>query len=730
MTRPLNVGMAATKLRPPTLPDRLVRRPRLGDALDAGLAGQTRLLLASAPAGSGKSTLLASWLTGRAEPSAWLQVESGDSDPARFWAYLIESIGQAHPTIASALRPVVVGANGDEQVVVPALVNELATLTEPFVVVIDDYHLIDNASVHLGMERLIDLCPTAVTIVLATRVDPPFRLGRLRVRNQVTELRGDAFRFNPVEASGLLSSDGEPVDEIVVEKLCGRTEGWAAGLVLAGLSLRRSPNPEQFIEDFHGDDQLVVDYMTDEFLAGVSDEHRQRLLETSVLEQFNGSLVNAVTGGTEGTTWLRDTAQVNQLLIGLDRTGSWYRYHHLLRDLLRLEAQQAFPERLGELYQRAAAWFESEGDLGQAVVYQLAAGDREEAARLMFVHGPQLLVDGQIETLRGLLVGIGDVAKTAPACALCWGWCEYIAGRYSQAEEWVNITHDVASVGFDRTITAPLRMNISIAQGDVGSALATARDLSATDRFETHGSELATAAGGVYMWAGQVAEARATLALAVQKSAGEEARATHVLGRIYQAIVEFDDHGTDAAAIAALAAADELGMASYYRIGPAYAIRGRTDTDPLSAHADAVHAVELARRIPGDLALAYVLTICGDTLIDLGDTAGPALLTEARSVINRCPDPGIAGRYLSRIESRHSVAQVGSARVEALVEQLTGRETAVLRYLPTKMSQREIASELYVSLNTVKTHCSAIYRKLGVDNRKAAVQAARDIHVL
>jgi len=347
----------------------------------------------------------------------------------------------------------------------------------------------------------------------------------------------------------------------------------------------------------------------------------------------------------------------------------------------------------------------------------------------MFVHGPQLISDGQIETLRGLLVGLGDVAKTNPACALAWGWCEYIGGRYSQAEKWVNITHDVAPVGFDQTITAPLRMNISVARGDVGSALALAREMT-THQFESHGSELATAAGGVYMWAGQAAEARTTLALAVQQSAVEEVRATHVLGRIYQAIVDFDETGDGAAAINALHTADEIGMASYYRIGPAYAIRGRTDTDPSSAHADAVHAVELARRIPGDLALAYVLTISGDTLTDLGDATGRALIAEARSVINRCPDPGIAGRYLARIESRHSIADGSVTRAELLVEQLTERETAVLRYLPTTMSQRDIASELYVSLSTVKTHCSAIYRKLGVGDRRAAVQAARDHQLL
>ena len=724
-----DVGLAATKLRPPTLPARLVPRSRLGDALDTGLADQVRLVLASAPAGSGKSTLLAAWLAGRTESFAWFQVEGIDSDPARFWAYLVEAIGQAHPSVVSALKPVVVGSNGDDQVVVPALVNELAGLTEPLVVVIDDYHLIDNASVHLGMERLIDLCPPGVTIVVSTRVDPPFRLGRLRVRNHVIEVRGADLRFNPGEASGLLSSDGAPLAETLVEELCGRTEGWAAGLVLAGLSLRRSSNPEQFIEAFHGDDQLVVDYMTDEFLAGVSDEHRQRLLEISVLEQFNGALVDAVTGSTDGVRWLSDTAKINQLLISLDGTGSWYRYHHLLRDLLRLEAQEVFPERLGGFHRRAADWFESTGDRGQAIAHHLAAGDREEAARLMFVHGPQLISDGQIETLRGLLVGLGDVAKTNPACALAWGWCDYIGGRYSQAEKWVNITHDLAPVGFDQTITAPLRMNISVARGDVSSALALAREMT-THQFESHGSELATAAGGVYMWAGQASEARTTLALAVQQSAVEEVRATHVLGRIYQAIVDFDETGGGAAAINALHTADEIGMASYYRIGPAYAIRGRTDTDPSSAHADAVHAVELARRIPGDLALAYVLTICGDTLTDLGDATGRALLAEARSVVNRCPDPGIAGRYLARIESRHSIADGSVTRAELLVEQLTERETAVLRYLPTTMSQRDIATELYVSLSTVKTHCSAIYRKLGVGDRRAAVQAARDHELL
>gem|GEM_PF-1139988 len=739
MTGHQDSGLAATKLTPPTLPDRLVHRSRLTDRLDAGLAGQIRLVLASAPAGSGKSTLLASWLAGRSETSTWLQVEDVDSDPARFWAYLVASIGEALPSTTSQLTQLVSSSHSDEQSLVSAIVNVLADLAEPLVVVIDDYHLIDHASVHRGMERLIDLCPPTATIVVSTRVDPPFRLGRLRVRGQITELRGEDFRFGAAEAPGLLLHDDDQIlDERVVERLCRRTEGWAAGLVLAGLSLQRSGDPERFIESFHGDDQLIVDYMTDEFLATESDDRRRRLLETSVLEQFNGALVDAVTDSTDGAQWLTETARANQLLIGLDRTGSWYRYHHLFRDLLRLEAEQALSrEHLHELHRRAAAWFEDEGDPLRAIGHRLAAGEHEAAVRLMSVLGPQLISNGQIDTLRGLLERIGEPATRDPACALTWGWCDYIGGHYARAHEWVDATHRLASPGFDRTITAPLRMNLAVADGDVGTALELARQMKATDQFATHRPELATSSGGVFMWAGQAAEAREVLEIAVQQSAAADVRATHVLSRIYQAINDFDDSGDTSGAERALDTAEKLAMGSYYRIAPAYALRGRGAADTASARADAMKAADLARRIPGDLALAYTLTVCGDTLLDADDHTGEELLIEARSIIDRCPDPGIAGRYLARIESRHGVrgrtrsASSDSARdTDAVVEQLTERETAVLRYLPTKMSQRDIASALYVSPNTVKTHCAAIYRKLGVGDRKAAVQAARDLGIL
>lgn len=726
-------GLAATKLRPPVPPDRLVRRSRLDHVLDGGIDRRARLVLISAPAGSGKSTLLASWLGGRTEAVAWLQAEDSDSDPARFWSYLVEAIGQARPIAASGLQRLISGSSGDELVAVSGIVNALAEVEERLLVVIDDYHLVDNDRVHRGVERLIDLCPPQVTVVLSTRFDPPFRLGRLRVRQQITEVRGDDLRFAPDEASGLLGAAGHALEPELLDQLCGRTEGWAAGLVLAGLSLDRAADPAEFIQSFRGDDQLVVDYLRDEFLLSIGSDDRQRLLDTSILEQLNGALIDAVTGASGGTAWLRELAGANQMVIGLDRTGTWFRYHHLLRDLLRLEAEDAIPDRLPELHARAAVWFESQGDHRGAIGHRLAARDMDEALQIVRVYGPELLRAGQVESLRGLLEQFGDVARSSTACSLLFGWCEFIGGRYALAESWLETALAVAPEGLDRTMITSLSLNISLARGDVATALDVARHMTETDQLTSHPSDLATATGGAYAWAGQADDARSALGLAVEKATQERHHTAHLLALVYQTIVEFDDSSTErarAAASVAIETAERFGLGDYYGTAPAYAIRARTEADPSRARDDASTALRLARRASTDLALAFVLTACGDTLNDLENRSGTACLVEARSIIDRCPDPGVAGRFLARAESRHQLVEAGAAPVDALVEQVTDRELAVLRYLPTTLSQRDIAAELYVSLNTVKTHCRAIYRKLGVGDRKAAVQAARDLHLL
>ncbi|MGB8857848.1 MAG: LuxR C-terminal-related transcriptional regulator [Ilumatobacteraceae bacterium] len=732
MARDDEMGMAATKLRPPGLPVRLVERSRLDEVLDDAVVRQVPLVLASAPAGSGKSTMLAAWAARRPEQVAWLQVEDIDSDPARFFSSLVAAIAHHRPEAGARLAPLVVGSAGDDRVIVPAMVNELVD-AERFVLVIDDYHLIDDATVHRGVERLIDLCPPQLTIVISTRVDPPFRLGRMRVRNRLSEVRGHDLRFAAGEAADLLGAVGRSLAPASFDDLCARTEGWAAGLVLAGLSLERAPEPDRFVHAFRGDDQLIVGYLGDEMLATMEPDDRRRMLETSVLDRFNGQLVDAVTASSGGSQWLIEAAARNQLIVRLDNTGEWFRYHHLLRDLLALEAKRTFPERMAALHERAANWFATHGELGEAVVHRLAAADIAGATALMRFVGADLLGRGQVRTLQRLLEQIGDAAMGDAPCALLWGWCEYLRGHYLAAQHGLDVTSEDWPAEFDPLLATPLRINVALGRGDVTTALEMARAVSAIGDLPTRPAELATAVGAAYTWAGLPVEAREALAVAVARATVEHRLTAHTMSLVSIAINELADGdavAANAAAATALSTAHSFGLAGYHGVAPAFAVLAITSTDVEQSRVDATEAVLLARRAATDLGRAFVLAAAGDTLLRLGDLDGEALLAEARAIVDRCVDPGIAGRLLTRAESRHHVGTVKAAPSAALVEQLTERELAVLRYLPSQMSLREIAAELFVSLNTVKTHSSAIYRKLAVSDRKGAVHAARALHLL
>ncbi len=724
--------MAATKLRPPTLPTRLAARTRLDAILDDAVTRHVPLVLASAPAGSGKSTMLAAWSVRRPEQVAWLQVEDADSDPARFWSSLVAAIARPRPGVGERLGPRVVGSGGDDRVVVPMLVNELVDDPSHLVVVIDDYHLINDPTVHRGMERLIDLCPPQLTIVVSSRVDPPFRLGRMRVRSLVSEVRAHDLRFATDEATVLLGTAGESLTATAIGDLCERTEGWAAGLVLAGISLERSASPGRFVDAFRGDDQLVVGYLGEELLATMEPDDRRRMLETSVLDRFNGPLVDAVCDSTGGSQWLIETAARNQLIVRLDSAGEWFRYHHLLRDLLALEATRTFPDRLPTLHGRAADWFVAQGEHGEATAHRLAAGDIAGAIDLMRFVGPDLLGRGQVRTLQRLLEEIGPVVAEDSVCSMLKGWCEYLGGRYAAAQEWLDTATSVWPQEFDPMLATPLRINVALGRGDVATALGFARAVTAIGDLPTRPAELATAVGAAYTWAGLAAEARKSLAIAVASATAQQRLTAHTMSKVSMAIVELDAGSTAAALAAAESAldtAESFGLAGYHGVAPAFAVRAATSPDADHRRADALHSVVLARRATTDLGRAFVLTIAGGTLLDLGDDAAASLLAEARVILDQCVDPGIAGQHLARTESRHRVAAAPPSAVE-LVEQLTDRELAVLRYLPTQMSLREIAAELYVSMNTVKTHCSAIYRKLAVGDRKSAVQVARTLHLL
>lgn len=713
-----DVAVTATKVTPPRPPGRYLRRGRLLDVLDESVDAGRNVVLASAPAGSGKSTLINGWVDGRSSPVGWLQLDESDNDPSSFWTYVAAALEEPVPDLAESVR----SAQGDGlDAVVRTIVNELLAVDDEIVLVVDDYHLITNPDIHRSVERLVSLRPPNLVLVVSTRVDPPFRLGRFRVRDQLTEIRADDLRFDSDEASWLLDADSTGLRPDAVDRLRERTEGWAAGLVLASLSLRDEGDVEGFVDSFHGADQLVADYLTDELLDSVDPGERRRLLEVSILDRLSGPLIDEVCGVDDGAEWLDELSSSNQLVIALDRTGTWYRFHHLLQDLLRAELERSSPERFSELHARAGRWHAEAGDVMAAIEHYLAAGRRVEAADLVAVNATALLNIGRTYTVTRYIERLHDILDEHGSLAIVHGWVSFVTGRFSEAERSLAIAARLDTEGVDAGLILSLTAMIHLARGDVAAGLRTV-ETQAPITQPTHPMVL----GGVRVMGGRFDDARPFLAQAKDMAASLPDYFVAAVAPTFDAIAELENGRPDAArdlAAASIAFADEHRIGEAPQMAVAHSIVARTTADPDLAMPSALRGAQLARRSPEKVMLTYALASAADVAYEHGHPDADSLLDEARSVVDRCVDPGIAGRYLARVESRHGRAH--RPRASGLVDQLTDRELSVLRYLPSTLTQREIAAELYVSLNTVKTHCRAIYRKLGVDGRKPAVHAAR-----
>ncbi len=388
-------ALLATKLYVPAPPPGFVPRPRLARALGEGLA-RGRVLVC-APAGSGKTALLAGSARGGGRLVAWLGLDAGDSDPARFWRYAVAALDRVRPGLAGRVGP---PPPGSPEGLVTALINELAADPGPdeVLLVLDDYHLVDSGPVHESVTFLLENLPPGLRVVLSARADPPLPLARLRARGQLAELRAADLRFTGEEAAALLDEAAGPgLPAAAVAALVARTEGWAAGLQLAGLSLRGHPDAAGFVAAFGGSHRFVLDYLADEVLDGQPAQVRTFLLETSVLERLSGELCDAVTGRAGSQAMLADVERAGLFLVPLDEVRGWWRYHHLFADLLRARLQAEQPGRVPALHRAAAAWCEEHELADDAVRHALAAGDTARAARL---------VERNVETLLGRSEGV------------------------------------------------------------------------------------------------------------------------------------------------------------------------------------------------------------------------------------------------------------------------------------------------------------------------------------
>ncbi len=394
-----------TKLHVPQVPSTLVDRPRLADRLARAL-DRPGIALLSAPAGSGKSVLLAEACRRRSGPVAWMSVDEHDNDPVRFWRHVAASLdvalGDGSAVLDALDRPT--GASGQNGVdrVVAALVNALAVEGAIDVaIVLDDYHLIDDTDVHASLRFLLDHAPPTLHVAIATRADPPLDLPRWRARARLVEIRAADLRFTADEGGDLLQHvTGLLMPDHVAAALTERTEGWAAGLQLAGLSLEGRDDVESFAASFGGDHRFVLDYLTEEVLHRQDPSVRSFLLETSILDRLAGPLCDAVTGRDDGQETLEAIERLNLFVTPLDDIRGWWRYHHLFADLLRVRLRQRPEDDVAGLHRRAADWYEAAGDVNSAVRHALEAGETRRAARLIEHHADELLLRREGATLQ------------------------------------------------------------------------------------------------------------------------------------------------------------------------------------------------------------------------------------------------------------------------------------------------------------------------------------------
>ena len=431
-------GLLATKLYLPRLQPGFLARPRLTDGLDEGLA--RGLLLVCAPAGFGKTALLAGWARQGRGPVAWLSLDQGDNDPARFWRHVIAALDRMRPGTAEQLSPLLGPPSPPAfEGLVTALINELAGQlgADEMLLILDDYHLIDAQPVHASLGFLLEHRPAALRLVLASRADPPLGLARLRGRGQLAELRAAELRFTVEEAAALLrQAAGPALPEAAVAALTARTEGWVAGLQLASLSLRQHSDVAGFVATFSGSHRYVLDYLTEEVLEHQPDEVRSFLLETSVLERLSGGLCDAVTGRAGSQAMLERLERANLFLVPLDEVRGWWRYHQLFADLLRARLLEHQPGQAVQLHRKAAAWCEEHGLADDAVRHAVAAGEMIWAARLIERHFDAVYnLHGEAATIQRWLSAMpADLVRSRPRLLLAQAALADASGRVEAVE--------------------------------------------------------------------------------------------------------------------------------------------------------------------------------------------------------------------------------------------------------------------------------------------------------
>ena len=667
MTAPERDALLATKLHMPAPRPCLVPRLRLAGQLDEGLA--RGVILVCAPAGYGKTVLLADWARRGEHPAGWLSLDAWDNDPARFWRHAVAALDRARPGIGDRVAPLLgPSAPSSFQGVVTALINELAaqSAADEALLVLDDYHLIGSQLVHDSLGFLLEHRPPGLCVVLASRSNPPLGLARLRALGQLAEVRAAELRFTPGEAAALLqqvaAGSGLTLPDAAVTALAERTEGWAAGLQLAGLSLRGQDDMAGFVAAFTGSHRYILDYLTGEVLERQSEQVRTFLLETSVLERLSGPLCDAVTGRAGSQALLEQVERAGLFLMPLDEVRGWWRYHHLFADLLRARLRAGPPGQVTALHRNAAAWCEEHGLAGGAVRHALGAGDAAWAARLIERHAEEQLFRGEGTTVQRWLAELpAGLAGSRPRLLLARARLAVLGGQVGEAGELVDAAeraqagaHGGAdepyqpSAGRGASVLANVPATIALyrayladLRGDAEQAIAHAsRALAEAGEDEWMLASQARACLGLAEWGvagSREAERLLSSAIPQWRAAGEYGlviQACHHLGQVQRGQGRLDaalETYQQAVEIAATPGRQHLPSAGAGHVGAAEVAYQRGDLDDALRHV--ADGIPLARNLAYTQPLASGLATLAWIRQTSGDPAGALeAIDEAREV--------------------------------------------------------------------------------------------------
>lgn len=740
-----------SKLHPPPARRGAVFRPELRGRLDEYTEDATvKFVLVVAPAGWGKTSLLGQWLSSReAAPSAWLSVDRGDNDPVRFWAHLVAAIKDARPRIgpeAGQLDAITEVKIAD--ILVPQVINDFTWMSEPITVIIDNYHLISNAAIHECVEFFIENLPPAARLVLVTRSDPPLPLGRLRARGEMREIRTGELRFSEEETAGLLNGALDlalPPD--YVKALQQRTEGWAAGLYLAGLSLRGREDLDRQVHTFAGDNRQVVDYLVAEVLEPQPAYIRSFLTRTAVLDRMCAGLCDAVTGAGRSQGILEELERSNLFIVPLDASRSWYRYHSMFADMLRRELERSEPGIGPFLHQRASQWHRQHGSAAEAVCHAIMASDLSCAREVIAAPWHGRFAQGLAETVESWLASLSpDMADEDSRLRLMKAWLASHLSSLDEVEPWVGIAEAATLRGAFvegpssvESAACILRASLSHMLGDLADAESASRRAA---EIETGGSRrwrvvaLATLGASLH-WLGEDGEATEILSevLDPPDQPADNLASVWALGCLSAIALRTGDIDacerrlSDAATLVTRHGLGEYreSATAYLALANLHECRG----DLRAAEQAALRGLEVAKRGQARLETVSALLSLARLKVRAGLSGeAEASLGSARDVMRRCATPGILAELTISAErlvgQESQLPRSSQERRGHRPDGLTDREVEVFELLAAGKTNNEIAADLVVSVHTVERHLQNAYRKIGARNRgQAAAYIAR-----